>query len=321
MSSSKVKTIAAITGGFAVVGALLYFLFREDKSEEENKGEEPREVGKNGICNKGIFGNSVLVKGSEEVEILGALKEEGEDGGGVGVIENNHGLVAESINKSLENYTKEDMLQILDEILESQDHLRSVMRILTKEFIDKPPASFQECYKKVRSASPQDPLDKRKISLSDFDRLVERFYTDDKVSSTIEKIMGLNGSVSSGNGVASCNNDVRILEKVENISNKQLININEFMLTELKEFVGQYSSVSDKHIYDVKTLTIAAQVWVGSKVEKQFNLNSDEIETAMLIRSQSLKDDPDFGRISFQMQATMEQLIGSPAPSNLPFSI
>ncbi|KAH7647173.1 hypothetical protein FG379_002864 [Cryptosporidium bovis] len=311
MNSSKVRTIAAITGGFAVVGALLYFLFREDKSDEENKREEPYELGRDTTCNKGIFGSSVSVRSVEE-----AKKEIKEDNNGnIGITADDHNVNTENAEKSLESYTKEDMLHILDEILESQDCLRGVMKRLTSEFIANPPRNFQECYDKVKNASPQDPLDKRKISLSEFDKLVERFYTDDKVSSTIEKIMGINGSMSSDN------DNVQTMKKIENIDNKQLININGFMLEELKEFVGQYSNVSNKHIYDVKTLTIAAQVWVGSKVEKRFSLNSDDIETAMLIRSQSLKDDPEFGRISLQMQATMEQLIGSPAPSNLPFSI
>lgn len=265
MGSSRIKTIATIAGGVVAVGALLFYLFREESSEK-----------------------NVSNANTDETE----SKETSDT----------------ATTKSLENYTKEDMLLILDEILESQNCLKRVMKTLTNEFILNPPKTLQECYDKVKKASPQDPLDKRKISLSDFDRLVERFYNDEGISSTIEKIMGIHGPNT-------------LPDRVNHITSEQLIKVNEFMLKELREFVDQYIFISNKDKFDVKTLTITAQVWVGSKVEKQFNLNSDEIEAAMLLHSQSLRNDPDFGRISFQMQATMEQLLGAPASSNLPFSI
>ncbi|KAH8584937.1 apicomplexa specific secreted protein [Cryptosporidium sp. chipmunk genotype I] len=266
MGSSKFRTAAAVAGGVAVVGALLYYLFRDDSSE--NKDE-----------------SNTLVEAS-------TIKD---------VPEN-------TVRRSLDTFTKEDMLLLLDEILESQNSLKKIMRSLTNDFVADPPKSLQDCYNKVKDASPQDPLDKRKISLVDFDRLVERFYNDEGISSAIEKIMGIHGPGS-------------ITERAGNIGSDQLIKVNEFMLKELREFVDQYIFIANKDQFDVKTLTIAAQVWVGSKVEKQFNLSSDDIETAMLLHSQTLRNDPDFGRISFQMQATMEQLLGSPAPTNLPFSI
>ncbi|KAK9174322.1 hypothetical protein CmeUKMEL1_00355 [Cryptosporidium meleagridis] len=266
MGSSKIRTAAAVAGGVAVVGALLYYLFRSDSSENKNE-------------------SNALVEAS-------AAKD-----------------VPENMLKgSLDTFTKEDMLLLLDEILESQNSLKKIMRSLTNDFVADPPKSLQDCYNKVKDASPQDPLDKRKISLVDFDRLVERFYNDEGISSAIEKIMGIHGPSS-------------ITERAGSISSDQLVKVNEFMLKELREFVDQYIFIANKDQFDVKTLTIAAQVWVGSKVEKQFNLSSDDIETAMLLHSQTLRNDPDFGRISFQMQATMEQLLGSPAPTNLPFSI
>lgn len=266
VGSSKIRTVVAVAGGVAVIGALLYYLFRDDSSE--NKDE-----------------SNTLVEATVTNDRL------------------------ENMAKgSLDTFTKEDMLLLLDEILESQNSLKKVMRSLTSDFIADPPKSLQDCYDKVKDASPQDPLDKRKISLVDFDRLVERFYNDEGISSAIEKIMGIHGPSS-------------ITERVGNISSDQLIKVNEFMLKELREFVDQYIFIANKDQFDVKTLTIAAQVWVGSKVEKQFNLSSDEIETSMLLHSQTLRNDPEFGRISFQMQATMEQLLGSPAPANLPFSI
>ncbi|KAF7457672.1 apicomplexa specific secreted protein [Cryptosporidium felis] len=264
--SSKVRTAMAVAGGIAAVGALLYYLLRDESSDGEDEGRT-----------------------SAESPITAEMSEV-------------------TTKVSLDAFTKEDMLLLLDEILESQNSLKKVMRSLTSSFIAEPPKSLQECYDKVRDSSPPDPLEKRGISLADFDRLVERFYNDDGVSGAIEKIMGIHGPTS-------------LPERASSISNDHLIKINEFMLKELREFVDQYIFIANKDQFDVKTLTITAQVWVGSKVEKQFNLSSDDIETAMLLHSQTLRNDPDFGRISFQMQATMEQLLGAPAPSNLPFSI
>lgn len=266
MGSSKVRTAAAVAGGVAVIGALLYYLFRDDSSEKKDESNHLNEA--------------TVAKDIQETTVKG----------------------------SLDTFTKEDMLLLLDEILESQNSLKKIMRSLTSDLMANPPKSLQDCYDRVKDASPQDPLDKRKISLVDFDRLVERFYNDEGISSAIEKIMGIHGQSS-------------ITERAANINSDQLIKVNEFMLKELREFVDQYIFIANKDNFDVKILTIAAQVWVGSKVEKQFNLSSDDIETAMLLHSQTLRNDPDFGRISFQMQATMEQLLGSPSPTGLPFSI
>ncbi|KAJ1610640.1 secreted protein [Cryptosporidium canis] len=266
MGSSRVRTAAAVAGGIAVIGALLYYLFRDDSPITEDESDNVHEV--------------AIAKDIPEF----------------------------TSKRLLDTFTKEDMLLLLDEILESQNSLKKIMRSLTGDFMTNPPKSLQECYDKVKDASPQDPLDKRKISLVEFDRLVERFYNDEAISNAIEKIMGIHGPSS-------------LTERTGNISSEQLIKVNEFMLKELREFVDQYIFIANKDQFDVKILTIAAQVWVGSKVEKQFNWSSDDIETAMLLHSQTLRNDPEFGRISFQMQATMEQLLGSPAPTNLPFSI
>lgn len=266
MGSSKVKTAAAVAGGVAVIGALLYYLFREDSPEERDSSKTLVEA--------------VVAKEAPET----------------------------ITKRSVDTFTREDMLLLLDEILESQNSLKKMIRSLTSSFMADPPKSLQECYDKVKESSPYDPLEKWELSLVDFDRLIERFQNDEGVSNIIEKIMGVHGPSS-------------LSERAGSVSSDQLMKVNELMLKELREFVDQYIFIANKDQFDVKTLTIAAQVWVGSKVEKLYNLSSDDVEAAMLLHSQTLRNNPDFGRISFQMQATMEQLLGSPAPSSLPFSI
>ncbi|EEA07428.1 uncharacterized protein CMU_036010 [Cryptosporidium muris RN66] len=261
-TSSKIRTAAVIAGGAAAIGALLYYLFKDEGESRKTEAD----LGENRNAD-------------EDVKIM----------------------------KSVDIYTRDDMITILDEILESQNSLKAIMRELTERFKSDPPNNFQECYEIVRKVSPKDPLEQRSLSISDFDRLVERFYGDEEVCSIIEKIMGINGlNTLPGN--------------ISNITKEQLIKVNELMLKELREFVDQFIFIPNKE-FDMKTLTITAQVWVSAKVESQFDLNSDDIEAAMLMHSHSLRNDPDFSRISFQMQATMEQLLGVPAPSSLPFSI
>lgn len=60
----------------------------------------------------------------------------------------------------------------------------------------------------------------------------------------------------------------------------------------------------------------AAQAIVGARVEKEFDLTSEEIESAVLLHHQSLATDVDFARINVQMQSTMSDLLGTQFPSS-----
>lgn len=64
----------------------------------------------------------------------------------------------------------------------------------------------------------------------------------------------------------------------------------------------------------MKVVTIAAQAYVGARVQEKFDLSSEDIESAVLIHHQALASDSEFACVNMQIQATMNQLMGSQFP-------
>merc|ERR1712113_1045852 len=80
-------------------------------------------------------------------------------------------------------------------------------------------------------------------------------------------------------------------EKVQAITVKQIIDVHAFMLEELEKVVKYFNSLSNKDSFDMKTVTIAAQALVGSKIEERYRITSEDIESAVLMYHTSLSTD------------------------------
>lgn len=215
-------------------------------------------------------------------------------------------LQAEAGNQQLstgkskvEELAKEDVQQILKEIIESQEKMKKYMKDLTKELRTKS-MSFDETYDRVRKVQPSDPLEKHQLTMMEFDQLLDKYQSDQMVREAIAKIMG----TPNANNVAS--------EKVQGITVKTIIEVHNFMLKELEELVDKYQSMQKGRELDMKTVTIVAQAIVGAKMEEKFDITSEDIESAVLMYHTMLATDQEFANINLKIQHTMGKLMGTP---------
>lgn len=188
------------------------------------------------------------------------------------------------------------VLTILGEIQKSQDKMKTVMKDLTKELVDQD-KDFKEVYDMVTKLQPEDPLEKYGMTMADFDALLDRTQYDTRVREAISSIMNQPDANPEQNA------------NVSNITVQQLVEVHRFMLAELQTLVQKFTSMPDKSTYDVKTVTIAAQAMVGAKMQKQYNLSTDDVEAAVLNLHGQLATDREFATINIKMQQTMSQLM------------
>mmetsp|Transcript_14336 Transcript_14336/g.37046 ORF Transcript_14336/g.37046 Transcript_14336/m.37046 type:complete len:255 (-) Transcript_14336:70-834(-) len=200
----------------------------------------------------------------------------------------------------VEHVTKEQVQQILMEIVESQDKMRTHMKILTQELQAKSLA-FEGIYKRVRDVQPQDPLERYGLSMMDFDTLLNKYQDDPQVREGIAKIMGI-PDVGKGQ------------DKGSSVASGRVVEVHSFMLEELDKLVRHFSMVPNKESYDMKIVTLAAQAVIGAKVEEKFSLTSEDIERAVLKNHETLAKDQEFAKINMKMQQTMAQLMGESPP-------
>lgn len=199
----------------------------------------------------------------------------------------------------VEEITKEQVQQVLQEIIQSQEQMKGYMKELTKELLSKR-LTFEQTYQRVKEVQPSDPLEKYGLSMQDFDQLLDKHQTDPLVREAIAKIMG----APNPSQVAS--------DKVQAITVKKILDVHQFMLEELERLVDYFEHVPNKNTYDLKTVTIAAQAIVGSKVEAKFGITSEDIESAVLMYHTVLATDQEFANINVKIQHTMGKLMGTP---------
>merc|ERR1712014_81821 len=164
-----------------------------------------------------------------------------------------------AIKVSLDEITKEQVLEILQEILHSQENMKMYMKDITQELLTKN-LSFEETYAKIKQVQPADPLEKYGLSMMEFDQLLDKHQTDPNVRDAIAKIM----SPPNPGGNTS--------EKVQNITVKQIIDAHKYMLEELDKVVEHFQKSPKKDSFDAKTVTIVAQAMVGSRIENKFHI-------------------------------------------------
>jgi len=201
---------------------------------------------------------------------------------------------------NVDEMTKADVLEILQEILKSQESMKTVMKSLTQDLI-KNQLTLNQTYHKIKVAQPEDPLEKYGVTMADFDVLLEKHQHDPNVRDAISQIMG-------------APSNMNLSPKIQAVTRKTIVQIHEYMLGELKKLVEEFQKHPDRLTMDARTLTMTAQAIIGARVESKFALSSDEIESAVLFNHASLVGDSEFARVNVQMQQTMSQLMGSQFP-------
>jgi len=209
----------------------------------------------------------------------------------------------DKIRVNLEEMTRNDVLEILQDILRSQESMKEVMKSLTQE-LTKSQLTLNQTYNKIKASQPEDPLEKYGVSMADFDLLLEKHQHDPAVRDAISRIMG-------------APTNMNLNSKIQGVTRKTIVQIHEYMLAELKKLVEEFQKLPDRVSLDARTLTMTAQAIIGSRVEAKFGLTSDEIESAVLFNHANLINDSEFARVNVQMQQTMSQLMGSQFPAGL----
>jgi len=199
----------------------------------------------------------------------------------------------------IDDITKEQVQEILQEIIKSKVQMQKCMRDLVKGLRAKP-LSFEETYQKVNETAPVDPLEKSGLSTMEFDQLLEKYQTDANIRESIAKIMGASPAS-------------QVPEKVQRIEVKTIIQVHTFMLEELKTLVAHFQDVeSSKESYDMKSVTIAAQILISAKIEEKFDISAEDVESAVLMHHTMLATDGDFSKLNIEIQHTMGKLMGTP---------
>lgn len=182
---------------------------------------------------------------------------------------------------------------LLGEIVESQEKMKTHMKELTRELLTKK-LDFEQTYERVQRVQPDDPLERRGVAMSTFDQLLSKHQSNEKVREGIARIMG-QPPMQSGGGAPKA-------------SAQKVIEVHRFMLEELQKVVTHFKSVRDK-VFEVKTVTLAAQAVVGAKVEERFGLTSDDIESAVILHHEVLAQDKEFESLNLKMQQAMAELM------------
>lgn len=192
--------------------------------------------------------------------------------------------------------TKEQVLMVLRDILTTQEKMKGLMKKFTQKFVEED-CTFEEACTMVSKQHPEDPLRRYGLSMTDFDGLLDKFQQDPEVKDSVLSIMG---SASAPTPTP----------QAYQISKERLIEVHEFMRDELQNLAGEAGSWPK---VDNKVLTLAAQAYVGAKVQKKFGLTGEDIEGAVLLNHKELASNAAFTLVNMAIQKTMNDLIDADA--------
>lgn len=204
--------------------------------------------------------------------------------------------------------SKEDLLQILKEMVESQQGTTAKLRGVAKKMAEADAATltFDKVYHMVKVAETKDPLEERGLTMNDLEEPLQRDQNDPQVLMAMQMLMS-GGQDEMAMAQATPSQDITVAKLVE---------INTLLLTELDEFINSYLSLPDKKKYDIKTVMIMVQATLDSKVMKKFGFESSDVQAATMQNQQKLSQNKGFIESHMSMQQKMETFVkmiqGSP---------
>jgi len=198
--------------------------------------------------------------------------------------------------KPFHQMTKQDTVEILDEIVVSQKGMSALMKDVVQVILSET-LTFQQVYERVKAKQPQDPLERRQLSIQEFDQLLDKHQGHEEVKEKIGQIMSA-GSVT-GEAPTSA----------KPVPLGEIVTVHEYMQTELQKLVDEYKTWSGREGYDKKTLTISAQALVAARVQKNFDYTSEQIEAGVVANHSQLSHDQQFAKLNLNMQQLIGQLM------------
>jgi len=201
-----------------------------------------------------------------------------------------------------EGLGKKEILEILQEMAGLHKETSERMKELSKQMITEP-LGFEELYDRVKAAEPVDPLEKRGLTMNDLQGPVQRFENDQEVMMAVQKMM------SGGEDMPS-----EPSAKVKETSTEKLLEMNLLMLEELKQFIADFHAHKAAHSskkFDIKTVVIASQALLDSKITAKYGLMSDDVQAAIMLNQAELSKNAKFLECHMQIQSSLEELAKS----------
>lgn len=198
----------------------------------------------------------------------------------------------------VEDMTKEQVHQMLLEIIKSQDQITHNAKVVTKECLQTS-LSFEQTYQSLKELQPENPLKQNGLSEEDFTQLLQIHQHDPSVREAFARIMGAPNPSNSAS------------DRVQKVTVRLIIEIHRFMYEILENLTKYFLAKPDKGSYDMKIVVVAVQCLVGSKIEAKFSMTSEELESAVLNNHTMLAMDEHFRTVSLDIQNTMKKLTGN----------
>merc|ERR1712151_930682 len=100
-------------------------------------------------------------------------------------------------------------------------------------------------------------------------------------------------------------------EPVKDLSVQTLTEVNLLMLAELQSFIERFQQLPNKGTYEMKTVMIALQATLDSKVLAKFGHSTEDMQAATQAKQQELGSNKEFVASHEKMQTVMESFIKS----------
>lgn len=200
--------------------------------------------------------------------------------------------------RSVDQITKEQVINIIDEIAAAQNKMKSITQKAISDVISKN-MSFEQTYEYCVKIQPADPLQKYGLTTGDFDLLLDREQHDHRVRERLAKIMGMQEATGDELGGAQGRSTRKSLDA------KELVAIHEFMLEQLRSISDDVDSKFNRAGVDMRALAVAAQVLVGAKVQQKFGVDTDDIESSIIKHHDALSKDVKFATVNDEIQKLM----------------
>ena len=91
-------------------------------------------------------------------------------------------------SKSAAEMTKEDVIELLTEIVVCQSQMSNLMKEVTNIHL-KENLTFEQVYHQVKARQSRDPLQEHGLSIEEFDALLDKHQKDDEVKKGIRDVL------------------------------------------------------------------------------------------------------------------------------------
>jgi len=193
---------------------------------------------------------------------------------------------------------KEDLLQILKEMVDSQKGTTARLKGVAKELSAMEDPDFDVVYALCKAADPVDPLEARGLTMNDLEAPLQRNQNDQMVMMAMQALM------------SGGQDDMMMMAAPSvDISVEKLIEINTFLVSEVQNFMKKHAALPDKKKYDIKSVMLMVQATLDSKVIKKFGYESTDVQGATMQNQEKLGKNQAFLESHATIQQSMEMFM------------